>query len=137
VAIFRSAEIPERGMTTKREDPVQREQTTAAALEQWRAAERSASVARRGRVAAEAAANAAKSAVEAAAATAEAAKAALDSMVLAEASANRTAVAARLVVTESNADLADALGESAMADVDEADARMKYRAAADRAAKRA
>ncbi len=123
-------------MTTKREDRRQDEQTTADALEQWRAAERSASVARRGRVAAEAAASAANSAEEAAAATAEAARAALDSMVLAEASANRTALAARLVVSETNADLADALTESAMADVSETDARTKYRKAADRAAKR-
>lgn len=106
---------------------------TPEALAQWRAGERLAAVARRGRIAAEAAAQAASDAAEAAAATAQAAQEALAAMVLAETSATKTAAAARLVVLSTRADLADALSNEAMADVDEAQAHVDYRAASDRA----
>ena len=111
-----------------------KEPTTAEALETWRAAERIVAVARRGRLSAEAAANAAEDAAAAAAATAEAAKAALASMALAEESAARTAAAARVLVGTTRADLADSDAELALSQVDEAEASVGYRAAANRAA---
>jgi hypothetical protein len=106
---------------------------TEAALAQWREAERAAAVARRGRIAAQAAADAAAEAAEAAQATAEAAKAALASMALAETSAAKTASAARLMVQETRADLADAQTDEAMSDVVEAEAHGAYRGAVKRA----
>ena len=103
--------------------------TTEAALQQWREAERTASVARRGRVAAEAAVQAADEAAGAAAATADAAKAALASMQLAEESARKTAAAARLFVQEARADLADAEAEGGISDAAETNAHDTYRVA--------
>lgn len=112
------------------------EQTTEEALQNWRAAERTVAVARRGRIAAETAAEAAEEAASAAAATAVAAKAALDSMALAETSAAKTAIAARLVVQSSRADLADSDADVSMAEVGEADAHHAYNEASRRARER-
>ena len=110
-----------------------REESITEALEQWRRAERTVAVIRRGRVAAEAAALAAAEAAEAALATAEAAKAALSSASLAEASAAKTAASARLVVQSTRADLAESATDIATADIHEAEARERYRRAAGKA----
>jgi hypothetical protein len=114
-----------------------KELTVAEALQEWRAAERVAAVARRGRVASEEAAAAAQQAAEAAIATAEAAKGALDAMTLAEASAAKTAKAAKLAALSLDADLANAVSDAALADVDEVAAQSRYRDASTRAATRA
>jgi hypothetical protein len=111
-----------------------KEPTVAEALQDWRTAERVAAVARRGRVASEEAALAAQEAAEAAIATAEAAKGALAAMTLAEASAAKTAKAAKLAALSLDADLADAVSDTALADVDEVAAQGRYRDATTRAA---
>ena len=110
--------------------------TPGASLQQWREAERTVAVARRGRVAAEAAVAAADAAALAANDTAESARAARDAAVVAEASAAKTAVAARLVAESTRADLADAESDVALAEVGEADAHLAYRHATKRAADR-
>jgi hypothetical protein len=107
--------------------------STEDALQNWREAERSAALARRGRVAAEAAAMAAEQAATAANATAVAARSALDAMALAEASATKTAEAARLAALSTRADFADATSEVGMADVNESAAKKVYHDAVERA----
>jgi hypothetical protein len=109
------------------------EQSTAAALKEWREAERSVAVARRGRLAAQAALVAAELATEAAQNTAAAAKAALESAKLAETSAAETAAAARVVVQSSREGLADNEDDVARADINEAEAHERYRSAVTRA----
>ena len=110
--------------------------TTADSLEHWRDAERVAAVARHGRLAAETAAAAAEEAAEASQATAEAAHAALESSKLAEASATKTARAAKLAVEAARVDSADRQAEEGLADVEETAAHDRYRSAIERATQR-
>ena len=117
-------------------DPSESGPTTEEALNQWRVAERLVAVSRRGRLAAQAAAHAAIEAAEAATATANAARAALASMALAEASAAKTAAAAKLIVSETGIDLAESETEQSMSEVSEAEAQHRYRNAVARAAER-
>jgi hypothetical protein len=111
-------------------------QTTSDALAEWRQAEQTAAVARRGRVAAEIAATAAEEAEEAARATADSARVALKAAGHAEESAAKTAKAAMLIVQMTRTGLADSVSEVALADVSEAVAQEHYRAAVERAADR-
>ena len=60
---------------------------------------------------------------------------ALEAATLAEASAQKTAAAARMMAESTLVVMADAESEVAMADVDEAFAHNSYRGAVDRAAK--
>jgi len=120
------------GLQMSTEEPL----STPEALQEWREAERTAAVARRGKEAAQVAVKAAEEAAEAAIATATAAKQALDAATLAEASAAKTAASARVMVESARSDLVDAISESDIAEVGENAARDIYQRAADEAGAR-
>ena len=106
------------------------------ALRQWREAEQTSALARRGRLAAEAAVNAAADAERASQATAEASRRALEAATLAEASASETARAAKLVVLAAQGDAVDASAGVALAEANEGLARHYYGEAVEDAQKR-
>ncbi|MEP7040214.1 MAG: hypothetical protein ABI864_01425 [Chloroflexota bacterium] len=136
-AILVTACNPTIGRVVSMSKDAEQEKTAPEALKQWRAAERTVAVARRGQLAAQAATATAQEAADAAITTAEASRAALAASALAETSAAKTASAAKIMVQTSLADVADSKSETAMAEVDEAAAHMEYRDAAERAAGRA
>ena len=103
------------------------------ALAQWREAERTAAVARRGRLAAQIAAQAAADAAQAAEATSIAARTSLEAATAAELSASKTAHSARIVAEVAQADLADADAEMAVSDLAENAGQKEYRDALQRA----